>query len=77
METRGSSHCGSGVMNTTSIHEDAVQPLTLLSGLKDLALLWLWCKPAATGLIFPLAWELPYAMCAAQKKKDKKFKKNY
>ena len=27
----------------------------------DLALPWLWCQPAATALIQPLAWELPYA----------------
>ena len=26
----------------------------------DLAL-WLWCRPAATALIRPLAWELPHA----------------
>ena len=25
----------------------------------DLALLWLWCGPAATVLIVPLAWEPP------------------
>ena len=27
----------------------------------DLALLWLWCRLAATDLIGPLAWEPPYA----------------
>ena len=27
----------------------------------DWALLWLWCRPAATALIRPLAWELTYA----------------
>ena len=27
----------------------------------DLALLWLWCRPAAAALIQPLAWELPCA----------------
>ena len=27
----------------------------------DPALLWLWRRPAATGPIEPLAWELPYA----------------
>ena len=25
----------------------------------DLELLWLWCRPAATALIGPLAWEPP------------------
>ena len=32
----------------------------------DPALLWLWCRPAATALIRPLAWEPPYAVGAAQ-----------
>ena len=38
----------------------------------DLALLWLWCKPAAAAPIQPLAWELPYATGVALKKKKKK-----
>ena len=39
----------------------------------DHALLWLWCRLAATAPIVPLAWEPPYAAGAAQKiaKKDK------
>ena len=47
----------------------------------DLALLWLWCRPAAIALTGPLAWEPPYATGAAvekakrQKKKKKKEKK--
>ena len=32
----------------------------------DSELLWLWCRPAATALIQPLAWEPPYAAEAAQ-----------
>ena len=36
----------------------------------DLALLWLWCRPAAAALIGPLAWEPPYAVGAALKKKN-------
>ena len=32
----------------------------------DPALLWLWCRPAATAPIKPLAWEPPYAAGAAQ-----------
>jgi len=32
----------------------------------DPALLWLWCRLAATALIRPLAWEPPYAMEVAQ-----------
>ena len=34
----------------------------------DLALLWLWCGPAARAPIQPLAWELPYAPRAAQER---------
>ena len=41
----------------------------------DQALLWLWCRPTAVGLIGPLAWELPHAANAALKGKKKK-KKN-
>ena len=37
----------------------------------DLALLWLWCRPAAAAPIRPLAWELPYAAAAALKNKNK------
>ena len=35
----------------------------------DLMLLWLWCRPAAVALIGPQAWEPPYAVGAALKKK--------
>ena len=35
----------------------------------DLALLWLWCMPAAAAPIRPLAWELIYAAGAAVKEK--------
>ena len=34
----------------------------------DPMLLWLWCRPAATAPIRPLAWESPYAVGAAQEK---------
>ena len=37
----------------------------------DLALLWLWHRPAITALIEPLAWELPYAGGEALKKRKK------
>ena len=46
----------------------------------DPALLWLWCGPAATAPIQPLAWELLYAAEAAQemakRQKNKTKKKN-
>ena len=34
----------------------------------DPALLWLWCRPAATALIGPLAWEPPYCHRCGPKK---------
>ena len=37
----------------------------------DMVLLWLWCRPAATAQIWPLAWELPHATGAALKTKKK------
>ena len=41
----------------------------------DLALLWLWCRSAATAPIQPLAWEPPYAAGAALKRQKNKNKK--
>ena len=38
----------------------------------DLALLWLWHRPAASAPIRPLAWEPPYATDAALKTQKKK-----
>ena len=61
-----------------------VQSLAFLSGLRaqrchelwcrsqtcsDPALLWLWCRPAATALIGHLAWEPPCAARVALKSK--------
>ena len=37
----------------------------------DPVLLWLWCRLAATALIQPLAWELPYAADEALKGQKK------
>ena len=42
----------------------------------NLALLWLWCKPAAIALIQLLALELSYAMAIALKKQKKIKNKN-
>ena len=46
----------------------------------DLTLLWLWCRPAAAALIWPLAWDSPYAAGVAlnrqKTEKEKKKKKN-
>ena len=45
-------------------------------GSLDPALLWLWCRPAASAPIRPLAWEPPYATGATLKKKKQKTKQN-
>ena len=41
----------------------------------DLVLLWLWCRPAATAPIRPLAWEPSYAVDAAIKRQKTKTEK--
>ena len=41
----------------------------------ELELLWLWCRPEATALIKPLAWEPPYATRAALEKAKRQKKK--
>ena len=49
----------------------------------DPTLLWLWCRPAATAPIGPLAWEPPYAAGEAlekakrQKRKEKEKPSSY
>ena len=39
----------------------------------DLALLWLWRRPAATAPIRPLPWEPPYERVALEKAKRQKY----
>ena len=41
----------------------------------DPALLWLWCRSAATAPIRPLTWEPTYAVGVAQEMAKKKKKK--
>ena len=58
-ETLGSSHCGSVVMNLTSIHEDAGSilgeaqwPHSGIAMGSNPTLLWLGCRPVAVALTF-------------------------
>ena len=39
----------------------------------DLALLWLWCRPATVAPIQPLFWEFPYVPYKATKQNKQKF----
>ena len=58
-------------MNQTSIHEDAGPNPDLPQWVKDLALLWLWYRLAATAPVWPLAWEPPYAVGVPPPKKGR------
>ena len=60
------------VKNLTSIHEDVGLIPDLAQRVKDLVLLWLWCRLAAAALIQHLAWEPPYAAGVPLKKKERK-----
>ena len=58
--------------NPTRSHEIAGSIPGLTQRVKDLSLLWLWCRPVAIAPIQSLAWEPPCVAVAAMKKKKAK-----
>ena len=67
-----SSHRGAAEMNLHRNHEVVGSIPGLTQWVKDLVLLWLWCKLAAVTPIRPLAWEPLYVVGAALKRPKKK-----
>ena len=68
---RSSCH-GTAETNPTRNHEVVGSTPGLAQWVKDLALLWLWCRSAAVAPTGPLAWEPPYAVGVSLRSKKKK-----
>ena len=69
-----SSGRGTAETNPTKNHKVVGSIPDLVQWVKDLALLWLRCRPAVVALIRLLAWGSPDAMGVALKKTKKKKK---
>ena len=67
---------GAAEMNPTRNHAVSGSIPGLDQWVKNPALLWLWCRPAAVAPIRPLVWEPPYAADAALEKSQKNQKNN-
>ena len=63
------------LMNRTKILEDTGLIPGLAQWVKDSALLWLWCRLAATAPIRLPAWEPPYAVGEDLKSQNKQTNK--
>ena len=73
LERQWRSSCrGAAEANPTRNHEVLGLIPGLAQWIKDLVLLWLWSRLAATAPIRPLAWKPPYSVSVALKRLKKK-----